>query len=227
MSSEKLAVFDWNGTVLADSHITWRASAKCIRAAGGREMDRAAYRDTVTFPLVNLYLANGCDESQVREVLEDQRTLFITEYERHSRTCRTRPGVRALLDWLHRKGVPRIILSNHVEHDIRFHLDRLNLDDYFHHVSAHVPESHGSLFYKASKHERLKDYLDRQGVRPENVVVFGDSAEEPEISRALGATCISIGGGDVSTPRLKAANPHHLIHKMSDAIPILERHWDF
>lgn len=224
MSSKKLAVFDWNGTVLADAHITWRAAALCIRHVGGREMDRSDYTNTVTFPLVNMYLANGCDEARVRETADEQKALFMAEYTRHARTCRTRPGVRALLGWLDRNGIRRIILSNHVEHDIRFHLERLNLEGHFQHVSAHNPE-HGSLFYKTSKRERLKAYLDDHGFDSRNVVVFGDSAEEPEISNALGTTCISISGGDVSTPRLRAANPHHLIHKMSEAIPILERHW--
>ncbi len=224
MTSEKLAVFDWNGTILADSHVTWRAAARCVTLAGGRDMDRALYSRTITFPLRDMYLANGCDETRLRETLEEQRALFMEEYERHTRTCRTRPGLRALLKWLDETGVRRMILSNHVEHNIRFHLDRLDLDRHFHHISAHAPE-HGNLMYNTSKRERLKTYLEAHGFAPENVVLFGDSVEEPQIAHALGATCISVAGGDFSTPRLRAANPHHLVNRISDAIPILERRW--
>jgi phosphoglycolate phosphatase-like HAD superfamily hydrolase len=224
MTSNKLAVFDWNGTILADSHITWRATSRCIEHVSGQRISRARYHETMTFPLIDMYLANGCDEARVNETMDEQWTLFMEEYNQGARTCRTRPGVRALLSWLDQKGVQSIILSNHVEHDIRSHLYRLRLADRFHHVFAQSPEN-DSILYKTSKQARLQTYLETHGFAPESVVMFGDSTEEPEIAKALGLICISVSGGAFSTPRLRAANPHHLVRKISDAIPILERHW--
>lgn len=220
MKKIKLVVFDWNGTILADTLPCWRASNACLEFFGVEPISLHRYRETCHFPVIHFYRLNGVPVDLVLEKQEQANAVFYENYVGQAQKARTRSGVRPLLNWLKAQGHDRTILSNYVTEEIHKQLERLKLDHYFSHVCGN---GHGgTVLQHTTKAQRLSDYMIKRGYYAENTWLIGDSTEEPEIAHRLGLKCISLTGGYFSEKRLKAANPHFLVHNMQDVIEILE-----
>ena len=215
----ELAVFDWNGTIIADAKASWIAGNTCLEYLGAPPITFARSQDTFTFPIIHYFKLNGVDVDRLLEHQDESNRLFHEHYEALSARSRTRRGARTLLRWLKDRDIPCIILSNHIEDKIRLQLARLGLDGYFRHVSAN--RSGTEVYHKISKLERLSAYIGEHGFDPARTVIIGDSLEEPDLARHLGMTCISVTGGFVSAGRLRAHKKDHLVHSLTEIIPLL------
>ena len=220
MKDKKLVVFDWNGTILSDTIPCWKASNVCLEFFGVEPISLQRYRETAHFPVIHFYKLNGACVDTVLAKQEEANKIFYEAYQSLSHRARTRSGVRQLLGWLQEKDFDRTILSNYITPEIEKQLLRLKIDHYFSHVCGNGDGN--TVLEKTTKPKRLSDYMIKRGYRAENTYLIGDSTEEPEIAHTLGLKCISITGGYFSTPRLRAANPHFLVHNMKDVIEILE-----
>lgn len=220
MKDKKLIVFDWNGTILADTLQCWRASNACLEFFGVEPITLQRYRETSQFPVIHFYKKNGASVDLVLEKQQEANEIFYNHYIKAATRARTRSGVRSLLAWLDAQGYDRTILSNYITDEIEIQLERLNIDHYFSHVCGN-DDGH-TVLERATKPERLSAYMLKRGYRAENTYLIGDSTEEPEIAHKLGLKCISLSGGYFSTARLRAANPHFLVHNLKDVIEILE-----
>ena len=220
MKDKKLIVFDWNGTILADTLPCWRASNACLEFFGVEPISLKRYRETSNFPVIHFYAKNGASVDLVLEKQAEANDIFYHHYIQAAMRARTRTGVRTLLHWLEQKGYDRTILSNYITEEIEKQLIRLKIDHYFSHVCGNPDGC--TVLERATKPERLSAYMLKRGYRADNTYLIGDSTEEPEIAHKLGLKCISITGGYFSTGRLKAAKPHFLAHNMKDVIEILD-----
>lgn len=221
MKDKKLIVFDWNGTVLADTLPCWRASNLCLEFFGCAPISLARYRETANFPVIHFYAANGASVDTVLEKQDEANAIFYGHYMEAALKCRTRSGMRELLGWLDGRGMDRTILSNYITHEIEKQLERLKIRSYFSHVCGNSDGQ--TVLHRATKAERLSAYMLKRGYHAGNTYLIGDSTEEPEIAHRLGLKCISITGGYFSEKRLRAAKPHFLVHNLKDVIEILER----
>ncbi|MCK5374713.1 MAG: HAD family hydrolase [Alphaproteobacteria bacterium] len=224
MKNKKLAVFDWNGTLLADTVICWKATQSSFAFYGLPPISLKKQRETFDFPIIRFYQRNGCDVDQILATKEQSWDIFQKDYEHLSAKARTRRGAKTLLDWLTKKDVTCIILSNYIDDKITPHLDRLNIRHYFSHVSANTRNG-PSILDTMNKYERLSEFINTYNYHPDNTVIFGDSNEEPDIGRRLGVTSIGITNGCISEPRLRAAKPDHMISALPQAINVLKDQW--
>ena len=225
MTNKKLAVFDWNGTLLADTVICWKATQRPLAFYGRPPISLKKQRETFDFPILRFYQRNGCDVDHVLATKDQSWDIFQKDYERLSAKARTRRGAKRLLKWLTNKDVTCIILSNYIDNKIMPHLDRLNIRHYFSHVSANNCGG-TSILDTMNKYERLSEFMNTHDYCPDDTVIFGDSKEEPDIGRRLGITSFGITNGCISEPRLRAAKPDHVISALPQAIGILKSTWD-
>jgi phosphoglycolate phosphatase-like HAD superfamily hydrolase len=224
MHNKKLAIFDWNGTLIADTAMAWKATLLCLEYYDCPPISLKTQRETFDFPIINFYQRNGCDLKQVMATKEESNEIYQTHYDKLSSKARTRQGARELLDWLTQRDIPCIILSNFIEDKINNHLERLNIRHYFSHISAN--NCNGiTILDTMNKFERLSAFLNEHGYRPDNAVIFGDSKEEPDIGRRLGITSIGITNGCINEKRLRAAKPDHVISALPQAIDVLKGKW--
>ncbi len=224
MQNQKIAIFDWNGTILADTRLAWIASNKCLEFYGQKPISFKRQLETFDFPIIHYYKRNGCSIDKVLETKSEANEIFQTSYDALAAKARTRRGARDLLDWLTNNGITCMILSNYLTVKIERHLDRLKINHYFSHVSANNCDG-TSILNATNKLERLSEFMVKRGYRPDNAFIIGDSMEEPDIGRHLGITSIGITGGCINEKRLRSANPDHLIHKLSDTKNILREKW--
>lgn len=224
INPRKLAVFDWNGTLIADTHHAWLASNACLAFFGAKPISYKQQLETFDFPIIHYYKRNGIDIDRVLETKEEANEIFQTEYDRLAKNARTRRGTRSLLEWLTTHNVDCMILSNYLTPKIEAHLERLNLRHYFGVISANNCDG-TSILSSTSKLERLSSFMVKRGYKPNNAFIIGDSKEEPEIGRHLGVMSIGITGGCINERRLRAASPDHVITQLPQAIGILKKHW--
>ncbi len=224
MNNKKLAIFDWNGTLIADTAIAWQATIPCLAFYGRPPISLKTQRETFDFPVLQFYERNGCDPDQVMATKEESNQIFQDHYDRLSAKARTRRGTNKLLKWLKDRDVTCIILSNYIGDKLITHLERLKVRKYFSHVSAN--NCNGiTVLDTMNKHERLKAFMSEHGYSADNSVIIGDSKEEPEIGRKLGMPSIGITNGCISEPRLRAAKPDHVISALPQAIDVLKDIW--
>ena len=225
MKNQKLAIFDWNGTILADTKQAWIASNKCLEFYGQEPISFKRQRDTFDFPIIHYYKRNGCCIDKVLETKEEANKIFQDSYDALAARARTRRGAKDLLEWLTQNNVTCIILSNYITRKIEHHLERLKIEHYFSYVSANNCDG-TSILSSTNKLERLSEFMIKRGYKPDNAFIIGDSKEEPDIGRHLGLVSIGITGGCINEKRLRAARPDHFIHNLSETKEILHKKWN-
>lgn len=221
MNEPKLIVFDWNGTILADTIPSWKAGNDCLEFYGVPQVSLKRYRDTIHFPVLHYYKLNGCNVDTVLEKSAEANALFQEKYSAYAKNCRTRKGTRALLDWLAENKIDRTILSNYLTPRIVDGAQRLKIDHYFSHICGNNDDGRKILEH-TNKQQRLADFMQTRGYRPQDVIIIGDSTEEPEIAHNLGLTCISIAGGYFAESRLRASKPDYIVGSLWEVINILK-----
>ncbi|MGH1456552.1 MAG: HAD family hydrolase [Alphaproteobacteria bacterium] len=225
MQNRKLAIFDWNGTLIADTRPAWVASNECLKFYGKEPITFAHQLETFDFPIIHYYKRNNVDIDLVLKTKDEANEIFQDNYDRLAANARTRRGARALLDWLHAQEVTCIILSNYLTVKIEAHLERLNLRHYFSFISANNCNG-TSILNSTSKLERLSDFMTKRGYHSDNAFIIGDSKEEPDIGRHMGITSIGITGGCINERRLRGAKPDHVINSLPQAIDVLKGKWE-
>ncbi len=225
MQNQKLAVFDWNGTLLADTKQAWIASNKCLEFYGIEPISFKRQLETFDFPIIHYYKRNGCSIDKVLETKTEANEIFQNSYDALAANARTRRGAKDLLEWLHSNDVTCIILSNYLTVKIERHLKRLKIDHYFSYISANTCDG-TSILNSTSKLERLSEFMVKRGYSYDNAFIIGDSKEEPEIGRHFGITSIGITGGCINEKRLRGAKPDHLINSLHETKDLLKKKWN-
>lgn len=207
----KLVVWDWNGTLLADTRVCIDAGNRVITAFGGEPLPNEEYVRRFSFPVLEFYASCGADRE--RMLSGNYSQVFHDFYKREAVNCRTRKGVRTTLDWLREHSIDSVILSNHLRAEIVDPLKRLGIEDYFEAVLAHQDTE--STAIGNNKVGRIKEYLARGSYSPSEILIVGDSPEDVNIGKEVGAKTIGITRGYFSLDRLKASRPDYLINKVA------------
>ena len=215
----KLVAFDWNGVLIADARLHAQIVGEIQKHYGYPDVHPDTVRDLFEVPVSNMYRKLGWSEEEIEKESPAIQDRFHDLYERRAKTVRTRTGARALLHWLRARSIECVIFSNHTTEGIEAQLKRLHIGGYFQHVIAN--DKYQAMKGKA-KGDKLEAYLRARGYKGDEVLVVGDSPEEVEIGKHLGATTVAITGGYVSQRRLRAANPDHLIHTLTGMIDIIK-----
>ncbi len=224
MKDQKLAIFDWNGTILADTRQAWIASNKCLEFYGIAPISFKRQLETFDFPIIHYFKRNGCSIDKVLETKEQSNKIFQDSYDVLAANARTRRGARDLLEWLNSNNIDCIILSNYITSKIERHLERLKIGHYFSYISANNCDG-TTILSSTNKLERISEFMIKRGYHPDNAFIIGDSKEEPEIGRHMGITSIGITGGCINERRLRGAKPNHLINNLDEVKSILSNKW--
>lgn len=215
-------VFDWNGTLLADTRVVFACTNHVLKTVlDHQEISFTHYRNSYDMPISKIYVRAGVDEKLFMARRKELGTAFHDTYMAKSGATRLRRGARALLNKLRQHHVVSVVLSNHITGEIRRHTKRLEIDGHFHDVLANA--SREEQAQNRPKADRLHAFMEAHKLTPSQMVIVGDSAEEPEIAHQLGMTGIAITDGHVSTARLRAAKPHHLVNTLHEVGVIAER----
>lgn len=216
----KLVVFDWNGVLIADAGICAKSVSNVLESLGRKPIDIKRFREVFSIPASNIYRSQGFTEDEIQANANIIQERFHRDYEPRALKVRTRHGARELLDFLYERKIECIILSGHSADGIQSQLKRLHLEKYFSHVFAN--DIYGAMRGR-NKLEKLEKFLSQRSFSEDEVLIIGDSTEEPEVGKRLGIHTVAITGGYVSTRRLKKTNPEFLISNLNQLIGTIEK----
>lgn len=219
----RLAVFDWNCTLIDDVEACLTAKNAALAYLGHGPLDLAGIREVFTFPIIHAYERAGVHPDHYLAHAEAISEIFIETYEREAQKCGLRPGVIDTLEWLHACGIPAIVLSNHLEHLLRPRIEAMGIAGYFEAILG--TDSYATIVHKMDKQERLQAYMQENGYQAKHSLIIGDTHEEAELARNLGLTSISITGGLFSRKRLEACRPDYIIDHVGEMIDICRLKW--
>jgi len=220
MSAKSHAVvFDWNGTLIADTRLCLHATNKTLELFDVAPVSLAAYQDAYVVPLLQMYLRFGCKEQDVFARQSEFFEAFSKHYEAQQNRLRLRKGARQALGTIKERGNQALVLSNYQTGKITQQAERFKILTHLDAVLAH--DDFSKVLYKKGKGEKLKAYLEENEIM--RALVVGDTPEEIEIAHAYGYPGVALSDGVCSLARLRAAKPDYLIHSL-DEVSEIARH---
>ena len=215
----RLVIFDWNGTLIADTAQCWKADNLILKTFGGKPINLQTFRKTFEVPVINFYIQHGCDKKRLLREAEQVGKTFHPYYERLARHCQLRAGAKTLLKLLKKRNIESTIISNHTINGIDSQLKRLGIQKYFTTLLAN--STLDTAVIKQNKTEKLKKFLIKHKYKQNETLVIGDTAEEIKMARAVGAIGCAIAGGYQSRDRLVQTKPNYLVTNLTEVIKIV------
>lgn len=205
-------IFDLDGT-LVDSGLDIALSANEVRRRLGR--------DELPVPVITSYVGDGVRKLLERTLghdgqapdealLAEAHAVFAEHYGVHLLdNTRLYPGVRGVLAGL--GGVPLLIATNKPQGFAEAILEGLGVE----HLFARVVGGDAAPARKPDP-AHLAACLEGLGLDAARVVVVGDSPNDIEAARGLGAVSVGCTFGLVDPARVRAAAPDHVIDDFTD-----------
>ncbi len=218
----KLAVFDWNGTLIDDSHCNWEGANHCLAAFGKGPITYEQYRETMDFPVLHFYARNGIDADTYLQNFQNAGMAFLDNYKKLAAQAPLRRGATELFDWLLDRGYDLMVLSNFVQHELEQQMADRHVLPYFKHICGNYAFNEVE-HSRTNKHERLAAQIEKHGYDAAQGFIIGDSLEEPEIARHYGMTAFSVTWGCFSPERLQKGGTDHLIDELAEVSEILQK----
>jgi len=210
-------IFDWNGTLLADTVCCVHATNVALSLFEIPPIEMAEYRAAYTVPFQKMYKTLGCQDHLMEGRQAELIETFARAYEKRALRARARRGAQNVLTFLKEQGIKTAILSNYKISKIKVQADRLEILSYFDDILAN--ENHEKdPFHLQSKGRRLKAFIEKH--ETQQAIVVGDSVEEIEIAQHYGFLSVAITEGTCSRRRLRKAGPDFLVSSL-DEIPAI------
>src|SRR4051812_10012686 len=109
----KLAVFDWNGTLLADTQAVVEGANKEFAVVNIPPITVSQFREYYKVPLTDYYQKIGITAEMHRTNSAEMAKAFHSYYEPRVARARTRAGTKEILMKLKKDKIRCVILSNH------------------------------------------------------------------------------------------------------------------
>jgi len=205
-------VWDWNGTLLDDLPLVVDATNAAIAAYGIGPITAEAHRRDFRRPIADYYatlFGRPVDDEEFAALDK----AFHATYSSGLVGCGlvpdalaalgAWPGTQSLLSmWFHVELVPAVA--------------RYGLAGYFRRVDGLRAEVGGG-----SKTPHLAAHLDALGLTGPDCVLVGDSVDDAEAARAVGARCVLYAGGFTGLERLRATG-EPVARSLSEAVVLAQ-----
>jgi phosphoglycolate phosphatase len=213
--TKKLAIFDWNGTLIDDAPANLLAFNACMRFFEKPEISMQQYQQTMDFPLVHVYARNGVSPDEYLEKFEGADKAYQDSYLPAAKQSPLRAGTIELLDYLLTENYDLMILSNQRIYDLNDQIAERHIHHYFKYISGNEGYD-PSHFTRMTKADRFKEFWQAHDYDPAQSFIIGDSLEEPEVAKHFGLMAVAVSWGIISKERLEKANPDIMLDELSE-----------
>jgi phosphoglycolate phosphatase len=190
-------IWDWNGTLLDDTHLAVAAMNNMLARRGLPVLSVDRYKALFTFPVREYYREVGFDFEQ--EPFEIPAMEFIDQYNRQVWDCTLQADALRVLNHFRDEGMSQYILSAMQQETLDQCLVFYGISHFFGHVSG--LDDH----YAHSKLVTGRVMLNKLPFEPGELLLIGDTLHDFEVASELGIACILISNGHQSHDRLKNA----------------------
>jgi phosphoglycolate phosphatase len=194
LAKYKYIIWDWNGTLLNDVDFVVDIMNKMLKKRDLTSISAEKYREIFVFPVIKYYSQLGFDFS--KEPFEELALEFVNEYKNNINRFILFEEVDEVLGSIEKLGILQIILSASNEDDLIEIVGDLGISRYF--VKIAGLKNH----FAESKVSRAKEIIGELFLKPEEVILFGDTYHDYEVSQQIGCDCLLISKGHQSGERL-------------------------
>jgi phosphoglycolate phosphatase len=203
-------IWDWNGTLLDDVEHAITAINSLLEERGMPRVDTHSYRAQFGFPVRDFYEALGFDF--VAEHFEHVSETFIARYKQVVATASVHTHGRATLAALRQHGVRQSVLSAMEVTMLGAMLETHGLTPYLDHVRG-LDHLHATS--KVDLGVDLMRVLAQDDLRPDEVLLVGDTLHDHETAAAMGCQCVLVAHGHQHETRL-ARTGARLLHSLAE-----------
>jgi phosphoglycolate phosphatase-like HAD superfamily hydrolase len=207
-------VWDWNGTIFNDAELVMSITNDNFQKAGlgpiSREKFQAAYRRPVRSFYDDLAGITLSDE-----LWDELNKWFHEEYARRAESVRLANGVEDALAFVAAQNWTQSLLSMYPEIGLLEFVKAHQLQPFFTRVDGTTNNT--SWHPKA---ENLAAHVTALGVEPQTIIVVGDSHDDVDAARHVGARAILYDGG-LHSSRVLHSTHDVVAHNMAEVINLL------
>jgi phosphoglycolate phosphatase-like HAD superfamily hydrolase len=209
----KHIIWDWNGTLLNDTHLVLEATNTTLATFGAGPVSLDAHRRDFIRPVERYYsLVLGrdltVDEFGVLEV------GYHSAYEQLLPSC---PLTVGAIDVLAAWTGPQSLLSMWFHHRLVPTVDAYGLTGYFERIDGLQGTIGGG-----AKAPHLAAHIAALGLAGSDCVLVGDAVDDAVAAASVGADCILFSGGLTDPVRLKAVGVP-VVDSLADAVLEINR----
>ena len=191
----KHIIWDWNGTLIDDVDIVIEAMNTLLKRRNLPLLDIDTYRDIFTFPVQDYYARLGFDFAA--EPFEKLAAEYIAEITSGKYAYKMFSEAACVLEKVRSLGIKQSVLSASEQTHLQKMVDDFGVSAYFSAVSG--LNNH----YARSKVEAGKQTLASLNLKPDEIILVGDTTHDFEVASALGCDCLLVANGHQSYKRLK------------------------
>jgi len=188
-------LWDWNGTLIDDLGVSVEVLNAMLSPRGLKTLTHEEYREVFRFPIIDYYIAVGLTPE--RWPYDDLAKEYWQLYDPASRTAPLMAGAKEVLQQLKDLGAAQAILSASEQGHLKAVTKYFGIHGYFNDVLGL------NSIHAHSKVELGLDWIRREGVAPEHVVLIGDTEHDAAVAKSMGIDCILIPKGHYSRRRLE------------------------
>jgi phosphoglycolate phosphatase-like HAD superfamily hydrolase len=182
-------VWDWNGTLFADTAACVDATIEAFKTAGLATVTREQYQRHHIRPISTFY-----DRLAMRALTAAEHDrlveLYFAGYARRQSDAGLTPGALDVLRRWQAIGGTQSVLSMHPHDSLVELLDRHGITRYL----VLVDGATGEL--SSSKVPRLREHLARLSIPAARVLVVGDAVDDAIAARECGTQCVLYHAGE-------------------------------
>lgn len=196
MQKYRHIIWDWNGTLWADTWLCVEINNHMLQRRNLPEISVDTYRDKLCFPVDQYYCQLGFDYAAdpYHKLAEE----FIAEYEARRFECALQGGARELIASLQEQGIQQAVLSAYQQDALLQAVSYFELSPFFDDIIGL------NDIYAAGKVENGLHYIAGLGTAPEEVLFIGDTVHDYEVAEAMGVQSVLVACGHNSRTRLEA-----------------------
>jgi phosphoglycolate phosphatase-like HAD superfamily hydrolase len=208
-------VWDWNGTLLDDLEIVIEAANVCLAEFGVEPLDENRYRDHFRRP-VRAFYDSLFDRPVTDEEWHRLNNVFHVEYMARADAAELTVDALDALDAVGSNPVGQSLLSMSPQDWLEGIVRRKGVIERFSLVSGLSGETGGL------KAAHMAEHIHELGLDPRRTVVIGDTPDDAQAARHVGAHVVLYDGGSHHLPVLQQTDAP-VAHSLMDAIEIAGR----
>ncbi|MFI1930909.1 HAD family hydrolase [Streptomyces sp. NPDC020330] len=195
-------VWDWNGTLLDDTHAVIQATNAAFAEIELAPITLEQYREMYTIPIPRFY-ERFLGRLPTEAEWERMDGVFHRHYAEQRLACGLTAGVEELLDQWQRTGRSQSLLSMYGHEQLVPVVRGYGIEPRFVRVEGRRGPSGGSKALHMERH--FEALAGVGGIAPENAVVIGDALDDAVAAAHVGARAVLYTGGSHSRSKLEGA----------------------
>ncbi|MCL1946241.1 MAG: HAD hydrolase-like protein [Chitinivibrionia bacterium] len=185
-------IWDWNGTIVDDSRLTFDIYCEECELYNLKKMDFDEYKKRFYFPVSKFYEEVGLPKEKYRQIADKFAELYRPKWNE----IKVHQQVHEYLTKFKNAGISQFILSAYEQNELCDMVSFFDLREYF----TEIAGVYDNL--AKSKVQRGKELIESRKIDAKKTLMIGDTPHDFEVAAALGADALLLSWGTVSHEKL-------------------------